>query len=165
MDILYIIIPAYNETANIEQVIDEWYPMVERHNGGGQSCGMSRLVIIDGGSSDDTYLKVCKSAETRPLLLPLSKSNSGHGATVLYGYHHALDSGADYIFQTDSDGQTLPEEFERFWRLRDRYDMIIGWRRKQQDGLSRLFVTKILKLVIRLRFHVKVQDANPPFGL
>ena len=35
MDILYIIIPAYNETANIERVIDDWYPIIERHNGGG----------------------------------------------------------------------------------------------------------------------------------
>ena len=133
--------------------------------GGGQNCGMSRLVIIDDGSSDDTYLKVCKSAETRPLLLPLSKSNSGHGATVLYGYYYALDSGADYIFQTDSDGQTLPEEFEQFWQLRDCHDMIIGWRKNRQDGLSRLFVTKILKLVIRFSFHVRVQDANTPFRL
>ena len=37
------------------------------------------------------------------------------GATVLYGYKYALKNGADYIFQTDSDGQTLPEEFEPFW--------------------------------------------------
>ena len=33
MDTLYIIIPAYNESANIEQVIRDWYPVVCRHPG------------------------------------------------------------------------------------------------------------------------------------
>ena len=45
---LYIIIPAYNEAANIGRLIKEWYPIVERHNG----AGHSRLVIINDGSND-----------------------------------------------------------------------------------------------------------------
>jgi glycosyltransferase involved in cell wall biosynthesis len=96
---------------------------------------------------------------------PITKPNSGHGATVLYGYHYALEAGADYIFQTDSDGQTLPEEFWPFWELKDQYDMVIGHRKGRQDGISRVFVTKTLKLVLRICFHVSVTDANTPFRL
>ena len=33
MEILYIVIPAYNEETNIEQCINDWYPVVEKHNG------------------------------------------------------------------------------------------------------------------------------------
>ena len=33
MDKLFIVIPAYNEEENIRQVIDDWYPVVEAHNG------------------------------------------------------------------------------------------------------------------------------------
>ena len=43
MSSLYIVIPAYNESANIERTIDQWYPVVERHN----DEGKSRLVIIN----------------------------------------------------------------------------------------------------------------------
>ena len=107
MDILYIVIPAYNEEANIGDVIESWYPIIEKHNGGGQS----RLVIIDDGSRDCTLEIMQEATKTRPLLVPLTKENKGHGATVLYGYKYALHEGADFIFQTDSDGQTLPEEF------------------------------------------------------
>lgn len=32
---LYIVIPAYNEEANIKQCIADWYPVVENHAGGG----------------------------------------------------------------------------------------------------------------------------------
>ena len=28
-DVLYIIIPAYNEQDNIKEVINEWYPIIE----------------------------------------------------------------------------------------------------------------------------------------
>lgn len=161
MDKLFIVIPAYNEEENIRQVIDDWYPVVEAHNGDGES----RLVIIDDGSKDSTYKIMQEYAKERPLFEPITKPNGGHGATVLYGYHYALKHGADYIFQTDSDGQTLPSEFDAFWKQRRQYDMVIGWRKGREDGASRVFTTKVLKLVIKVCFGVTVTDANTPFRL
>ena len=161
MDKLYIVIPAYNEQENIRQVMDDWYRVVEAHN----SEGKSRLVVIDDGSRDRTYAIMKEYAATHPLFHPVTKANSGHGATVLFGYRYALKKGADYIFQTDSDGQTLPEEFESFWEQRGRYDMVIGWRNNRQDGRSRVLVTSVLRLVIRLCFGVQVKDANTPYRL
>ncbi len=159
MDKLYIVIPAYNERDTICQVIEQWYPVVEKI--GSDSC----LVVINDGSKDDTYEIMLACAKTKPQLIPITKKNGGHGATVLYGYHYALEHGADYIFQTDSDGQTVPEEFWMFWKQRDSYDMIIGHRRNRQDGLSRIFVTKILKASLKFCFGVAVADANTPFRL
>jgi len=161
MDTLYIIIPAYNEEENIKQVIADWYPIVETHDGNGES----RLVIIDDGSKDSTYAIMQEYAKDLPLFHPITKPNGGHGATVLYGYNYALENGADYVFQTDCDGQTLPSEFPPFWELRDDHDMVIGWRNGRQDGASRVFVTKTLKWVIKFCFGVTVTDANTPFRL
>lgn len=157
MDKLYIIIPAYNEEANIEKVIEQWYPVAEAHNG--------QMVIIDDGSKDKTYEILQRSEKTHPLLTALTKKNGGHGATILYGYHYAMEHHADYIFQTDSDGQTLPEEFGMFWANRKRYDMIIGQRRHRGDGFDRLVVTRVLRLVIGVCFRVRVPDANTPYRL
>ena len=53
-DRLFIIIPAYNERENIRQVLDDWYPVIQAHSGNGES----RLVVIDDGSKDDTYIMV-----------------------------------------------------------------------------------------------------------
>lgn len=159
MDTVYLVIPAYNEEANIEDVISSWYPIVERIG------GSSRLVVIDDGSRDRTYELMAAAAEGRPLFLPLTKKNEGHGATLLYGYQYALEHSPDYIFQTDSDGQTVPGEFWEFWEQRERYDMLIGYRNKREDGLFRIFVTRVLRIVIRLCFHVGTIDANTPFRL
>ncbi|GAA4652972.1 glycosyltransferase family 2 protein [Anaerocolumna aminovalerica] len=159
MDKLYIVIPAYNEEENINSVIEDWYPIVERIGNG------SKLVIIDDGSKDSTYNMMKKAAETKAAFEPVTKPNGGHGATVLYGYHYAIEAGADYVFQTDSDGQTVPEEFWDFWNIREQYDMVIGHRKGRQDGISRKVVTKVLKVVLKLCFGVTIKDANTPFRL
>lgn len=159
-DKLYIIIPAYNEEANITDVINGWYPIVEKYG-----SKLSRLIILNDGSKDKTSVIVSNLKKDKPLLEVVNKENSGHGATVLYGYRYALKNGADYVFQTDSDGQTLPSEFEQFWKLRNEYDMIIGHRNQRKDGISRVFVTKVLKGVIKVVFHESVVDANTPFRL
>jgi undecaprenyl pyrophosphate phosphatase UppP len=83
----------------------------------------------------------------------------------LYAYRYALEKGADYIFQTDSDGQTDPNEFWTLWEQRENYDFLIGERNQREDGGSRIVVTKVLKLIVRLIFGVWVKDANTPFRL
>ena len=161
MDKLYIIIPAYNESENIETCVNDWYPVIEKCNRGGNS----RLVIINDGSKDNTFEILQSLAQTCPLLLPLTKPNGGHGATLLYGYNYAIQNDADFIFQTDSDGQTNPDEFEQFWKLRNEYDAIIGNRVVRGDGKDRKFVENTVCFLLRLIFGVKVQDANAPFRL
>ncbi len=161
MSVLYIVIPAYNESANIKKTIEQWYPVVEKHN----DEGRSRLVVINDGSKDNTYELLCTCAKDRPLLVPLTKPNGGHGPTLLYGYRYAIDQDADYIFQTDSDGQTDPAEFEQFWNQRGRYDAVIGNRTERGDGKSRKFVENVVCFLLRLIFGVKVPDANAPYRL
>lgn len=159
MEKLYIIIPAYNEEETIETVAREWHEVVKRT---GED---SKLVIINDGSKDRTYQKLLDLKKELPQLEPLTKPNGGHGATLLFGYDYALKHGADYIFQTDSDGQTLPSEFPAFWEQRKKYDVLIGYRNHREDGFSRVVVTKTLKLVLRLIFGLKITDANTPYRL
>ena len=49
MDSLYIVMPAYNEEGNIENVVKAWYPILEG------KAENSRLVIADYGSKDKTH--------------------------------------------------------------------------------------------------------------
>ncbi len=156
---LYIIIPAYNEEENIENVSKEWYEIIEKIG------NESKLVIINDGSKDDTLKKLLKLKENMENLIVLDKKNGGHGDTVLYGYKYALENKADYIFQTDSDGQTIPDEFWKFWNERENHDAIIGHRDEREDGISRKFITKVLRIVLFIIFHCWIIDANTPFRL
>lgn len=156
---LYIVIPAYNEEANIEEVVKGWHEIVQKIE------NESRLVVINDGSKDGTLNKLKDMQEKYSCLIVLDKENGGHGDTVLFGYKYALEHHADFIFQTDADGQTVPEEFWDFWKERNEHSAIIGARKERQDGISRVIVTKTLKLVLLLIFHINITDANTPFRL
>lgn len=159
MDILYIVMPAYNEEANIEQVINAWYPMLNGKD------GASRLVVADSGSSDKTHDILVELQKSHPQLEILSDTGRQHGPKVMALYDFAIKNGADYIFQTDSDGQTDPKEFARFWKLRKRFDAIIGKRPRREDGAIRKFVEIILCGILWIYFRVNIPDANAPFRL
>lgn len=158
---LFVVIPAYNEEQNIERCVDDWYPVIEKHN----DLGTSKLIIVNDGSKDHTYEKLQTLASSRSLLIPVTKENGGHGSAVLHGYRYAIENGAEWIFQTDSDGQTNPAEFEQFWEKRNEYDVIIGNRTVRGDGKDRKFVENVVCFLHRIIFGIKVADANAPFRL
>lgn len=159
MDSLYVVMPAYNEEENIEAVVRQWYPILEGKD------ETSRLVIADAGSTDRTHELLEKLQEEFPQLEILTDSGKQHGPKLMTLYKYAIAQGADYIFQTDSDGQTNPDEFDAFWKMRSRYDVILGHRCVRGDGKSRAFVERVVCFLLRMYFKVKVPDANAPFRL
>lgn len=89
MDNVYIVMPAYNEEENIEEVINQWYPIVEKIGNG------SKLVIVNDGSKDSTLEKMLLQKSNYPFFIPLTKQNTGHGATCLFAYKYAIDNNPD----------------------------------------------------------------------
>lgn len=166
METIYFVMPAYNEAENIRETVAQWYPVVDRINSldGGKSY-KAMLAIANDGSKDNTFAIMKDLQKDYTYFKAIDKPNGGHGQTVLFLYRYAIDYGADYVFQTDSDGQTDPEEFWQMWKNREKYDFQIGNRNTREDGASRVFVTKVLKLVVWLLFHEWVIDANTPFRL
>ncbi len=158
-DTLYIVMPAYNEEGSIRDVVTSWYPKLSL------SDGDARLVIADSGSSDATHAILKELQAEYPQLLILEDTLKQHGPKLIALYRYAIDHGADYIFQTDSDGQTEPGEFDRFWNSRKKYDALIGNRTERGDGKARDFVEKVVCLLLRAFFGVRVPDANAPFRL
>lgn len=160
MEKIYIVMPAYNEEENIKAVVEQWYPILE-----GKSED-SRLVIADSGSKDKTHEILMQLKNTEfPKIEIISDTNQYHGPKVIALYDYAIKNGADYIFQTDSDGQTNPKEFDAFWNERDRYDGIFGNRTVRGDGKDRAFVEKVVCLLVKAYFGVSLPDANAPFRL
>lgn len=159
MDSLYLVMPAYNEEANIQNTVEAWYPILKG------KAPESRLVVADSGSSDATHEILLELQKKYPKLEILTESERQHGPKVIALYDLAIKNNIDYVFQTDSDGQTDPAEFDAFWKLRKKHDSIIGYRPVRGDGQSRAMVEKVVCLLVRLFFGVKVPDANAPFRL
>lgn len=151
--------PAYNEEANIESVVRDWIRVL---NGKSE---YSRLVVADSGSVDKTHQILMNLKKEFSKLEVLENTGKQHGPKLIALYKYAISHGADWIFQTDSDGQTNPSEFEAFWNARNDYDAILGHRSVRGDGKSRAFVEHVVCFLLKLYFGVSVPDANAPFRL
>lgn len=112
-----IIIPAYNEGANIRNVILSLKK---------QNPDFTCLVINDG-SKDDTQQEAESTGLATVVQLP---TNLGIGGAVQTGFKFALYNHFDYAIQFDGDGQHLPSEIAKILEplRQQQYDACIGSR-------------------------------------
>lgn len=158
MDKLYIVMPVYNEEANLKNTVESWYPLTELGTG-------SKLLLVNDGSKDKSAAILAELASEYPDMEYVSKANEGHGPTIRLAYRLALERGADYVFQTDSDGQTDPADMQCMWDEREHYAVQIGKRTEREDGFSRKVVSFVLRRLLFLFFGQRPEDPNAPFRL
>lgn len=147
-----IIIPAYNEAENIENVV--------RHMMG-QAPQYDYLVVNDG--STDNTLELCRQANFHYLDLSI---NMGIGGAVQAGYIYAYKNNYDIAVQMDGDGQHDIAYLEQMIApiLRDEADVVIGSRFLKKEGFqssaSRRLGINILSGLIRLTTGKKIIDVT-----
>lgn len=158
-DTLVVVIPVYNEEQCIEQVISDW---------GNKLTELElnfTLLVVNDGSRDNTGSILGELSKKYSYLKVLNQENAGHGAAVKNGYIHALSFKSDYIFQTDSDNQFTPKDFEMVWSQRTKSKAVFGYRQNRKDPASRKLISFFMKKRILDFFGVEIPDANIPYRL
>jgi dolichol-phosphate mannosyltransferase len=154
---LNVVMPVYNEGGIIREVINKWIKTLKKLD------IVFQIHAYNDGSKDNTLQILNKlSAENKDLIVH-DKLNSGHGPTILQAYRE--NSDADWIFQTDSDDEIGPEQFEELWRSRDNYDFLIGRRVRSHQPLARKLISIVSRAIVRMFYGSKVYDVNSPFRL
>jgi len=138
---LVVVIPAYNEEACIESVILHWIEGISSFIPKDQF----KILVINDGSKDQTGKLLDEISGDHPNLIAKHQLNGGHGNAVVNGYKMALELHPAYVFQTDSDDQFIPEDFQKFWVKRHESQFILGHRLVRHDDPFRLIITRILK--------------------
>ena len=128
-----VIVPAYNEGANIAGVIEELY-----------ASGMAlEILVVNDGSLDNT--SPVARATGKALVLDLPK-NLGIGGAVQTGFKYALRQGYRRAVQFDGDGQHLAAEIPKLLSLLEssRANMVIGSRfLEKHRGFRSTFTRRI----------------------
>ncbi len=154
---LALIIPVYNEQECIVSVLEEWRAAISG------SVSKFIIIVVDDGSTDSTPERL--KALNWPELRLHRHANRGHGQSCLVGYQLAADLGAAHVFQIDSDGQCDPTAFTRIWSRRAEAPAIYGRRRNRDDGVARQIISFVLKCMLKLSWHTRLNDANVPYRL
>jgi glycosyltransferase involved in cell wall biosynthesis len=90
--VVAVVMPVHNEEAHVEQAIKR----VPRY--------VDLIVVIDDGSTDNTWLVLSHISDRRVTLLRHDR-NRGVGAAIKSGYRYCLNTRADLIAVMDGDGQ------------------------------------------------------------
>ena len=135
---LSVVVPVFNESANIEPLCDRLVPILER------VAASWEVVFVDDGSEDDTLsaIRARNAAEPRIGAVSFSR-NFGKEVAIAAGLDHARGRA---VVIMDADLQHPPEVIERFVaRWREGYVMVYGQRTSRADesavkrGFARLF--------------------------
>lgn len=156
---LWVVMPVYNEQDCIQQVVYEWLGALRRHFGSFVFC------ILNDGSKDNTREIIEKIVPGNPEIKLINKVNTGHGQTCVSGYKTALENGAEWILQVDSDGQCSPDYLPVFLKSAETNTCIYGYRKTRDDGLKRWLVSRIVSWFTLGATGVWVRDANVPYRL
>jgi dolichol-phosphate mannosyltransferase len=157
---LMLVMPVYNEQASVRKVVMEWFQEIENWTEN------FVFVAINDGSTDDSLKTLHRLREQLGDRLEIvDQLNQGHGQTCLNGYRAACDRKIPFVFQIDSDGQCDPQYFFKFWRLRESYDVIYGFRKRRDDGWRRFLASRVLWWTIRVFAGCNCVDANVPYRL
>jgi dolichol-phosphate mannosyltransferase len=154
---LAVVIPVYNESEIIVEVIKDWNNILEP-----LSISYS-INLYNDGSNDDSLEKMQKAQTCYPNLNIVNKPNSGHGPTILQGYSDNLN--ATWIFQVDSDNEISAKHFVEFWNARNNFDFLIGHRRNRKVPLPRKIITFFSSFIVRLCYGKGIKDVNAPYRL
>ena len=154
-----IVIPVYNESSCIEKVAHEWKSALVFQKTNFQ------IIFINDGSTDNSEEILSKLCQDNPEMILINQENGGHGKALLTGYHAAIESGSNYIFQVDSDDQFLPSDFSKLWKMREASPFILGIRSKRNDPYFRILISRFLRFSLSSLCKTRVTDANIPYRL
>ena len=101
-----VVIPAYNAARHLPGVLQR----LQAH----APVGLSRILIVDDGSTDDTAtvaerLAQEQAAPSRPVSVIRRPANGGYGAAMKDGLAAARAAGAETVACVHADGQYSPE--------------------------------------------------------
>lgn len=147
MSDLLIIIPAYNEEANIERVVDRLITEFPQFD----------YVVVNDGSRDRTG-EICERKQYHYLDLPV---NLGLSGGFQAGIRYACKKGYSYAIQFDGDGQHRPEYIGPMKEKMDEgYDIVIASRfmEKKKIGSMRMLGSNLIEHAIRLTTGVRIKD-------
>lgn len=147
---ILFVIPAYNESENIEKVLKEIR----------KDVNYADILVINDCSKDNTE-EIVKRNNVKCIT---NIFNMRYAMAVQTGIKYAYENNYDYVIQFDADGQHIAKEAEKIYNhmKKTNCDIVIGSRYLKDMGypcpLFRRIGTKVFEILIKLFCKKKIAD-------
>ncbi|MBU1148724.1 polyprenol monophosphomannose synthase [Patescibacteria group bacterium] len=156
----FIVLPTYNEKNNIREIISQIFDL---------SIPDLNILVVDDNSPDGTGQLVDQLRQTEPRIHVLHRAKKeGLGPAYLAGFAYALEQGADYIMEMDSDGSHHPKYIPAMREAAKSFDLVLGSRYVKGGGVSnwawsRRLISKFGNYYARLILNSPIKDMTGGF--
>jgi dolichol-phosphate mannosyltransferase len=129
---VWVVIPTYNEAANIEGIIRATIAELER-----LVPDAHRILVVDDNSPDGTGAIADRLAERHPQVEVLHRAaKTGLGHAYLAGFSRALSGDAELVIEMDADFSHDPRYLEPLLGAAREADLVLGSRYVQGGGIE-----------------------------
>lgn len=155
-----LVIPMFNEEANIEHAIGYAVEALSQHS------REYEIIIVDDASTDQSPELVRRATSGNPRIRLISHDfNQKLGASLRTGFGAAKN---EFILYMDADLPFDPDVLGRAIRAMNvtRADVISGYRfDRTTEGMRRTLYTILYNWLIRILFNISIRDINFSFKL
>ena len=147
---LTIVLPVFNEAEGIQRLLLELERTV---------AGPVTIIVVDDGSSDDTYevVKRFSAKKTTTVRIIKLSRNFGHQKAIMAGLSHVDLNSTEIVIVMDADFQDEPADIPRLLdKLRQGYDCVYAVRLPDSGS----FIVNILTRVFYM-----TQEKVVSFGI
>jgi glycosyltransferase involved in cell wall biosynthesis len=154
---LTIIVPLYNEEANLLRVAQELSTFVKR------SKSSTRVLFVNDGSTDKSATQIESLCSDNDLFNFIHlKENKGLSTALKAGIDQV---GTDYTGYIDADLQTSPADFDKLIEFAEQFDLVTGIRVNRKDGLIKKISSSIANGFRRSVTNDGVTDTGCPLKI
>jgi dolichol-phosphate mannosyltransferase len=125
----WLVLPTYNEAENIEKIVRAALPQLS------SAVSEPHILIVDDGSPDGTgEIADRLAAEFSEVTVLHRAAKEGLGRAYLAGFEVALEAGADFVLEMDSDFSHDPADIPRL--IGADADLVLGSRYVPGGGVT-----------------------------
>ncbi len=150
--ILSIVIPVYNEEANLPLLFQRLYPVLDTLK------TPYEVIFTDDGSADRSRELLATQYAARPRETRVIEFNANYGQhmAIMAGFERAR---GDVVVTLDADLQNPPEEIPKLLeKIASGHDYVGGYRLKRQDSLFRTGASRMINFVREQTTNIEMTD-------
>ncbi len=156
-----VVIPARNEEESLPATVEHLHLEFSLNN------IPHEIVVVDDGSTDQTWLVLQQLKNKVPTLRPLQNTGEhGFGRAIVFGLRHCAGDGVVIMMADESDDA---RDAVHYWKLlNEGWDCVFGSRFIKGGGTIdyprfKLFVNRLANLFIRVIFNIPLNDTTNAF--
>ncbi len=147
-----ILFPLYKDKKTVKKMILKSNKLLKKMKKKGE------IIIVDDGCPEKSghYARII-SKKIKNVKVIFHKKNMGYGAAIKTGLKNCRN---EWIFQTDGDAEYDVNDLLKLIKKTKVSDLIVTYRLKKKYKTSRIVISWIYNVILRILFHTKFKDIS-----